>query len=110
MRFLQSLVEGRIQAAIAAGQLDNLPGAGKPLPEDDLASLPDEQRLAARVLRMSGYVPQEVHMMRALAEMRDRVGGMDDGPERRRARAELLQEELKLAIRLEAGRPRSGRR
>ena len=111
MRFLHSLVEGRIQAAMAAGQFDNLSGAGKPLPEDDLAGLPDEQRLAARVLRMSGYVPEEVYLLRQLEEMRGRVGEMDDGPERRRARAELLAREMKLAILLEtAGRNRSAAR
>ena len=46
------LAERRIEEAIARGELDNLPGAGRPLElhEPD-AALPAEQRLRLRMLR-----------------------------------------------------------
>ncbi|MDR2368673.1 MAG: DUF1992 domain-containing protein [Deltaproteobacteria bacterium] len=49
------IAERKILEAIELGMFDDLPGAGKPLPEDDLANLPDDLRLAWRILRGSGY-------------------------------------------------------
>ncbi|MDR2339727.1 MAG: DUF1992 domain-containing protein [Deltaproteobacteria bacterium] len=51
---LAVLAERKIAEAMEDGVFDNLPGKGKPLPEDDLANLPDDVRLAYRILRMSG--------------------------------------------------------
>ncbi|MDR1486540.1 MAG: DUF1992 domain-containing protein [Deltaproteobacteria bacterium] len=49
------VAERKILEAIAEGQFDNLSGAGKPLPDDDLANLPPDIRLAYRILRNSGF-------------------------------------------------------
>ncbi|MDR2198404.1 MAG: DUF1992 domain-containing protein [Deltaproteobacteria bacterium] len=54
VNILALIAENRIAEAMAEGLFENLPGKGKPLPEDDLASLPDDVRLAFRVLRMFG--------------------------------------------------------
>jgi hypothetical protein len=48
--------ERKIAEAREQGAFDNLEGEGRPLPEDDLANLPDEIRLVARVLRSSGML------------------------------------------------------
>ncbi|MDR1546215.1 MAG: DUF1992 domain-containing protein [Deltaproteobacteria bacterium] len=50
------VAERKIREAMEEGLFDGLPGAGRPLPEDDLAGLPDETRLALRILRGAGYV------------------------------------------------------
>ncbi|MDR2350881.1 MAG: DUF1992 domain-containing protein [Deltaproteobacteria bacterium] len=52
------MAERKIAEAREAGLFDNLDGEGKPLPEDDLANLPREARLAARVLRSAGFAPE----------------------------------------------------
>jgi hypothetical protein len=49
------VAERKILEAIAEGEFDNLKGSGQPLPEDDLANLPPDIRLAYRILRNSGY-------------------------------------------------------
>jgi hypothetical protein len=49
------IAERKIVEAMAQGAFDNLPGAGKPLPEDDLAMWPEESRLALRILRSSNF-------------------------------------------------------
>jgi hypothetical protein len=54
---LALIAERKILEAIERGDLDSLPGAGKPLADDDLASLPDDLRLAWRILRGAGYAP-----------------------------------------------------
>jgi hypothetical protein len=54
VNILAVLAERKIAEAMEEGLFDDLPGKGKPLPEDDLANLPDDVRLAFRILRMSG--------------------------------------------------------
>jgi hypothetical protein len=57
---MEFLVEQRIAEAIARGELDDLPGAGRPLDLDDDAHVPEEMRLAYRILKNAGYAPREV--------------------------------------------------
>ena len=46
------LAERRIEEAVARGELDNLPGAGRPLDLDDEDPLwPEEVRMAKRILK-----------------------------------------------------------
>ena len=63
------LAEKRITEAIARGELDNLPGEGRPLDLDDDALVPEELRLAYRVLKNAGYVPEEVRSLNEIAEL-----------------------------------------
>jgi hypothetical protein len=53
---LELLVERRIEEAISRGELDDLPGAGRPLELDDIDPLlPEELRLAYRILKNAGF-------------------------------------------------------
>jgi len=45
---LDFLAEKKIQEAMACGEFDDLPGAGRPLDLDDDALVPEELRLAKR--------------------------------------------------------------
>ena len=54
------IAERRIEEAIANGELDDLPGAGKPLALDDDALIPEDLRMAYRILKNAGYAPEEV--------------------------------------------------
>ena len=57
---LDLIAERKIAAAIANGELDNLPGAGQPLDLDDDALVPEDLRLAYRILKNAGIAPPEV--------------------------------------------------
>ncbi len=69
MSFWERIAEERIQEAMARGEFDHLPGAGKPLPEDDLPGVPPELRMAYRILKNAGYVPEEVQLRREIADV-----------------------------------------
>ncbi len=70
MLFLERLAEQKIQEAQARGEFDHLPGAGKPLPEEeDLPGVDPALRMAYRVLKNAGYVPEEVRLRREIAEV-----------------------------------------
>lgn len=49
------IAERKIAEAMEAGEFDNLPGAGRPLPEDEIDLAPPEIRMVLRILRNSGH-------------------------------------------------------
>ncbi|HUP28376.1 MAG TPA: DUF1992 domain-containing protein [Chloroflexia bacterium] len=54
---LDKLSERRIQEAIEAGEFDNLSGAGKPLQFEDNPFVPEDMRVAFKVLQNSNFAP-----------------------------------------------------
>lgn len=50
MFLFELLAERKIEDALARGEFDDLPGAGRPLALDDDALVPEELRLEARYL------------------------------------------------------------
>lgn len=87
---LDRLVEERIQAAIARGELDRLPGAGKPLELDDDFLVPAHLRAAYRILKNAGYVPPEIETLREMNALQAALLAREgDDEQRRRARVRL---------------------
>jgi hypothetical protein len=82
--------------AIAAGELDNLPGAGKPLALDDDALVPEELRVAHRILRNAGFLPPEVEARREIAGIATLLRHATDDQARRDAVARLALIEARL--------------
>jgi hypothetical protein len=71
------LAERRIEEAIARGELDDLPGAGRPLELDDDQLIPEDLRLAYRILKNAGYVPPEVQSLNEIAALERLVAAGD---------------------------------
>ena len=67
------LAERKIEEAIARGEFDDLPGAGRPLELDDDPLVPEELRVAYRILKNAGYVPPELDALRQLAQLEQLV-------------------------------------
>lgn len=74
MKLLDALVEQRIAAAAARGAFDDLPGAGAPMELDDDLLVPEEVRVANRILKNAGFVPPAVEQLRALRNLQDEIG------------------------------------
>jgi len=98
MGLLDTLVEQRIEAAIANGELDNLPGEGKPLAIDDDALVPEELRVAHRILKNAGFVPPEAALRGEIASVDALLKHATDDAMRRRALARLALLEAKLEL------------
>jgi len=97
MDFIERIAEQRIQEAIARGELSDLPGEGRPLPEEDNAMVAPELRMAYRVLKNAGFVPPEIELRREVREVEQLIGTLDDRPEeqrRARLRLSLLMSQL----------------
>ena len=66
MWLIDRLAEERIERAIARGDLDDLPTAGRRLALDDDSMVPANLRVAYRVLKNAGYLPPEMQTRREI--------------------------------------------
>ncbi len=57
---IQSIAERRIAEAQDRGDFDNLPGMGRPLQLEDDSAVPEELRMAYKVLKNAGCLPPEL--------------------------------------------------
>ena len=70
--FIQAIAERKIQQAITEGTLPDLSHwKNKPLPPDDMAGVPADLRMAYRLLKNAGYVPEEVALHQEIARIED---------------------------------------
>jgi hypothetical protein len=96
MKLLDALVEQRISAAAARGEFDNLPGTGEPLEFDDDALVPEEVRVANRIMKNAGFVPPAVEHLRALRDLQNEACSSEDPATRRKLQAKMLALDMAL--------------
>lgn len=96
MNLLDQIAEQRIQEAINRGELRDLPGEGRPLQLDDDSAIPEELRVAYRILKNAGFLPPELQWRRELQEAEHLLQQLPES-ERSRARARLELLQLRLA-------------
>lgn len=75
---LQQVAERKISEAVEKGELDNLPGKGRPLELDDDSHIPPELRMAYRILKNSGHVSPEVEQRKEIANIKDLLEECED--------------------------------
>jgi hypothetical protein len=96
MKLLDALVEQRIAAAAARGEFDDLPGAGAPQKLDDDLLVPEEVRVANRILKNAGFVPPTVELLRSLQHLQEELSATGDRSTRCRLQAKLLALDMAL--------------
>lgn len=101
MALFDRLAESRIEEALARGDLDGLPGAGRPLDLDDAALVPEDVRAMLRVLKNAGVVPPEITDRREVHEISEALARCDDDA----ARVAALRKLRALELRIAAARP-----
>ncbi|WP_071458547.1 DnaJ family domain-containing protein [Bacillus massilinigeriensis] len=89
MDFSLVIAEDRIRKAYENGEFEHLPGFGKPLEPDELASVPEELRMAYRMLKNAGYSLEENALRQEMMSIEDLIRSGVDGEE-----AESLRKEL----------------
>ena len=100
MDALGLVAEARLAEALARDELDN-PLAGRPLAPEPSLGAPEELRVAFKVLRDAGFVPEELELRRALLRLDDLLAVCADVERASGLRRERLSTELRLALRLE---------
>lgn len=93
------MAERKILEALERGELDDLPGKGRPLDlEDDDPHVPEELRMAYRVLKNAGCVPPELELHQEIVRLRSLLASVEDPGERRVRRKELEYKVLKFNV------------
>lgn len=98
MSLLDDIAEARIQEARERGEFDHLPGAGRPLELEEDALVPEELRVAYRILKNAGCLPREVELRREVHELGQLLGALEDPGERDRAARRLRALQLRLEL------------
>lgn len=79
---IQIIAEQRIEEAIKQGEFDDLPGAGKPLPDEDLSHVPQELRMAWRILKNANCLPAEVAERKEITQLSELLDACREEKER----------------------------
>jgi uncharacterized coiled-coil protein SlyX len=75
----EAIVEERIKAAQEQGRFDNLDGKGKPLTFED-SHVPDELRMAHKILKNSGFLPPEVEIRKQMNTIQELIDQNEQTP------------------------------
>ena len=75
------LVEKRIKEAEEEGAFDNLPGKYKPIRLEDYSNIPDDLRIAYKILKNAGLLPPELQLKKEILKMEDLLENIYDEKE-----------------------------
>ena len=67
----EKIVEERIRKAQKKGEFENLPGSGKPLVFVDDRFVPEELRLAYKILKNADCLPPEIELKKEIKQMEE---------------------------------------
>lgn len=83
------IVEERILAAQKKGDFENLPGSGKPLAFDNDHCVPEELRLAYKILKNADFVPPEIELKKEIKQTEDLLAEVQEAAEKYRSLKKL---------------------
>ena len=78
------IIERRIQEAQMQGEFDDLPGKGKPLCLEDDSQVPEDLRLAYKILKNANCLPPELELKKEIRQMEDMLESIPDEKEKYR--------------------------
>jgi len=81
---LQKIIEQKIRDAQVRGDFDNLPGRGAPVTIDDDSHVPEDLRMAYKILKNAGCVPPELALKKEIRQMEDMLENLTDEREKYR--------------------------
>jgi hypothetical protein len=92
------IVEQRIREAQENGEFDNLPGRGQPLPLDDNSHIPEDLRIAYKILKNADCLPPEIQEKKEIRQMEELLASIPDEKERYKLIKKINYKIMKLNI------------
>ncbi|MEG2005120.1 MAG: DUF1992 domain-containing protein [Bilophila sp.] len=89
MDIIGIIAEQRIREAQSQGTFDNLPGQGQPLQLEDDSQVPEDLRLAYKMLRNAGFAPPELEDRKEAQSIMEFLKHCDDEQEKVRQMRKL---------------------
>jgi hypothetical protein len=94
----RKIAEQRIQEASERGELNDLPGQGEPLKLEDDSRVPEELRLAYKMLKTAGFTPPELDARKELMQVEDMLANAPDEKTRYQAIKRLNYLTMKMGV------------
>jgi hypothetical protein len=98
MNIFAKIAERRIKEAMENGEFDNLEGMGKPFTFEDETMIPEDLRMAYRILKNAGCIPPEIELRNEVVNMSALINKIDDDKERLKKIREFNYKLLRLNI------------
>jgi hypothetical protein len=95
------IAEQRIRDAMDDGLFDDLPGKGKPLDLDDETSVPQDMKMAFKILKNADMLPPELELQQEVRDLQVLIAQCIDDGEARSLQKKLTLKQLKLELTLE---------
>jgi hypothetical protein len=92
------IVEERIRAAQQNGEFDNLPGRGQPLPLEDDSHIPEDLRIAYKILKNADCLPPEIQEKKEIRQMEEILASIPDEKERYKLIKKINYKIMKLNV------------
>lgn len=83
------MAERQIEEAMRRGEFDNLPGRGQKIVFEDDSMIPEDLRMAYKILKNAGYVPQELLDEKEIITASELLAAATDEQERYRQMQKL---------------------
>jgi hypothetical protein len=87
--------EDRIKKAYKDGEFENLPGLGKPMQLEDLSGIPEDLRMAYKVLKNAGYTQDESQLRQEMMTIESLIKKCDDSSEKEDLQKKLNEKLLR---------------
>ncbi|HEX4997059.1 MAG TPA: DnaJ family domain-containing protein [Terriglobia bacterium] len=98
MDVLNRIAEEKIRAAQEEGLFDDLPGRGRALKLEEEEGVPEELRMAFRILKNAQCLPPEMELRKEIYSLGQLLNAAVDEPARDELRKQLRWMALKLDI------------
>lgn len=85
----EKIVEDRIRVARKKGAFENLSGSGEPLKLEEDGHIPEDLRLAHKILKNADCLPPELEIKKEIRQTEDLLAGMTDTREKYRVMKKL---------------------
>jgi len=85
----EKIIEARIKKAQEDGAFENLPGSGQPLELSDDRYIPEDLRMAHKVLKNADCLPPEVQLRKEIRSTEEMLTGMTDTAQKYRTLKKL---------------------
>jgi hypothetical protein len=95
------IVEALIQEAMARGEFENLPGAGKPIDLSDYFNTPEDVRVAQAMLKSADILPVEVELLQEILALKELILTTNDEGKKANYRKGLDEKQLQFNLLVE---------
>ncbi len=101
MEVFSRIAEERISEAIRNGELENLPGRGKPLHLGELSCVPEELRMSYTILKNAGVLPEELQLQREIVSLQKLLSCCHEDDEKTGLKKKLNEKLLRFNLLME---------